>query len=495
MKFLNYILEARGGGTPKVSAIEVLSKYKDDPDVYISYTSLEKLGINPQYDYGTPLAIYFYPLKGIWRYVINDTVPFAGERAWIWVVRTKSLLDLDTYTQAKLWQDIQKLLDKEVYEKVSRETFNKFKDIIREILSGRRAISDGIPQLGPAAELFMNDLKIALNDGGLSNPGKLIWYFTHNLAKTQERNRAPFRWTEILRKVLGYKGVRDTKGIIHRNEPQQAIVFSLRDLQIVEKIKNVEPDRTERIVAKTLIEYLELVKDQSNIGLDSVIQNRITKARANEKMIIIKDNAFKKMRLEDFKYILNLDVGLEGITIIKLIAAKNWDPVFIKAAVDSKSIVLIEDIDSAVFYIKEFHIFNRIQQYFEYDKKANKPWSSWTRALINLPKVIESFTVKKYIKFMRGLTKDRILNVYEIFTAAALMLDLKGNKKDAVGYFIGDIYPRYIQVEAAKDHPETVDKVIDLFKRDVLNRAPLRGLPSLSSLEKFIDKKYIEKYW
>ncbi|MFA5025424.1 MAG: hypothetical protein WC503_02895 [Candidatus Shapirobacteria bacterium] len=468
MKFLNWILEARRGGTPKISIIEALSKYKDDPDIYISYTSLEKLGINPQYDYGTPLGIYFYPLKEIWRFVTNDTVPFAGERNWVWVVRAKNLLNLDTYTESDFINDEKKL----------RKYFE---------------------QLGHSPDVYGICYDAAFRDNSNKSgrsPGRFIWYLSHNVANNVEdrviSSRTPFRWTEILRKVLGYKGVRDTKGIIHQNEPQQAIMFSLRDLLIVEKIKNIKPDTTERIVAKNLIEYLELVKQNSHIGLESVIQNRITKTWANEKMIIIKDSAFQNMNLEEFKYILDLNV-VEGITIIKIIEAKKYDPIFIKAAVDSKSIVFIEDVESAVFYIKEFHIFNRIQQYFE--EKRKSPYMSWTRALINLPKVIESFTAKKYIEFMKGLTKDRILDVYDIFTATALMLDLKGNKKDAIGYFIGDIYPRFLQVEAAKNSPGAMDKVIELFKRDVLNRASIRGYPPLDSLEKFIDKKYIEKYW
>ena len=52
---------------PKLSAYDYLEQYKDDPDVYISFTDISKIGINPRSDFNTPNGIYTYPLREMWK--------------------------------------------------------------------------------------------------------------------------------------------------------------------------------------------------------------------------------------------------------------------------------------------------------------------------------------------------------------------------------------------------------------------------------------------
>ena len=40
----------------------------DINDLFISFTNIEKLGINPLYGYNTPMGIYFFPLAEIWEH-------------------------------------------------------------------------------------------------------------------------------------------------------------------------------------------------------------------------------------------------------------------------------------------------------------------------------------------------------------------------------------------------------------------------------------------
>jgi len=82
--FEMYISERRRNPdqNPRISAYDALLKYKDDSDMYISFTSKRKIGINPASDYNTPLSIYTYPLKEIWKGFDHKhkriVVPFAG---------------------------------------------------------------------------------------------------------------------------------------------------------------------------------------------------------------------------------------------------------------------------------------------------------------------------------------------------------------------------------------------------------------------------------
>ena len=48
---------------PHISAWDYVDKYKNDPDVYISFTTIDKIGINPRSVYNTPNGIYCYPLR------------------------------------------------------------------------------------------------------------------------------------------------------------------------------------------------------------------------------------------------------------------------------------------------------------------------------------------------------------------------------------------------------------------------------------------------
>ncbi len=94
---LQELLEARSHPelNPKISGYEALKPYANDPDIYISYTSIDKIGINPKSSYNTPFGIYTYPLKGtIWNEIEkakdSHAVPFAGDNPYIWILKSKN---------------------------------------------------------------------------------------------------------------------------------------------------------------------------------------------------------------------------------------------------------------------------------------------------------------------------------------------------------------------------------------------------------------------
>lgn len=122
--FKSYLAERRRGGeekNPRVSAIKALEPYKNDEDVFITYTQIEKVGVNPGSSYNTPNGIYTYPLKEAWeKYYVPGkgtlNVPFAGDSSWVNAIKLKSnakvIRDIGVSYSSKDWdEDVLKLAE------------------------------------------------------------------------------------------------------------------------------------------------------------------------------------------------------------------------------------------------------------------------------------------------------------------------------------------------------------------------------------------------
>ncbi len=81
MKRYKPLLEKRRNPdrNPYVGAWDYLLEYKDDPDVYISFTKIDKIGINPKSGFNTPVGIYTYPLKEFYNLYIKRAFDLHGE--------------------------------------------------------------------------------------------------------------------------------------------------------------------------------------------------------------------------------------------------------------------------------------------------------------------------------------------------------------------------------------------------------------------------------
>lgn len=103
IKFKDIFYEARKNPekNPKISLQDVIGKYADDKNVYISMVSdvtdandisKTKIGINPRSTYDTPNGIYTFPL---WKVVNTDSgsyrlnLPFAEDRPFIYFLKRK----------------------------------------------------------------------------------------------------------------------------------------------------------------------------------------------------------------------------------------------------------------------------------------------------------------------------------------------------------------------------------------------------------------------
>jgi hypothetical protein len=204
----------------KVYGADKLRKYADDSNIYISYTMVDKLGINPNNQYYTPTGIYTYPLKQVFHQMdAHDdvqNVPFAGSNKFIWVCKaTKPVMELSTYDN--LHDDIAKIT-------AYLNKTNHWQDSLGLTFSS-------------AAELV--NFAISQANKSSNMDASRMWNITRIAS-----GRNTSKWNYILRVVLGYAAVSDKTGlgIIHPSEPIQTLFFSVDALKTIDKIINKNPN-------------------------------------------------------------------------------------------------------------------------------------------------------------------------------------------------------------------------------------------------------------
>jgi hypothetical protein len=233
--FKQFIHEARRNPelNPKVGATEYLRKYKDRDDIYISFTKIPKLGLNPKSDWNTPIGVYTYPLKQFWEYynvekrkTVELAAPFAGISPYIQILKgkhTKSFIrDFSKYTERDLQKDKERILS-EVYKS-----------------SG----SDGQLEIFPIFEEGEGTTKS-------KTPFGKLWNITRLLSDSSpvrkmlgiRSNKSLIAWTELLRN-LGFTGFSDIhgEGIIHDAEPVQAVFLTAKEYTQIDSVENKEYD-------------------------------------------------------------------------------------------------------------------------------------------------------------------------------------------------------------------------------------------------------------
>lgn len=214
LRFKQFILEARkNADNPaqrKLNALEILEKHKDNPNAHISYTTINKIGINPKSKFpDTPLGVYAYPLKQVWNDLESEgvsNVPFAASSAkYVFVLEEKSkpIVDVSDYKRSDLKRDMQKISDT-----MSDETYEKSLAVTETMLNTK-----------------LNKTK---------DPFLFLRIF---LYKSSGKHLAgPFMSKTLLE--LGYSGFSDRKGkgYIHSAEPVQSFFMSSRYYRVLEVI-------------------------------------------------------------------------------------------------------------------------------------------------------------------------------------------------------------------------------------------------------------------
>jgi len=176
-------------------ALQQIQKTHPNPkNLAVTFTAIDKVGLNPKNKWKTPLGIYLYPID----YVIGKQmdVPFAGAEPHINVcefTRPEKILHMTSDVSKQDGMELLNVFPKEQVDQAS----------------------EGVGYY---------DFR--------SNYSKL-WLVTRKLAKEK-----PTQWNINLRKC-GIDGFMDHgTGTIHINEPTQCVVFSADNLKLLHSIDN-----------------------------------------------------------------------------------------------------------------------------------------------------------------------------------------------------------------------------------------------------------------
>jgi hypothetical protein len=265
-----------------------------------------KIGINPKYDHGTPLGIYAYPIS----YVLDRSsgepdVPYAADRPYIQVIRsTGNMLDLQKYSQddlendcAALQADVPDVDDDDWKEFVNRASYEAkvqspggyFFNICREFPTFEAQhlrYTDGLHEF--IAKIYLNSpwsyKEVIADRTGVALKKALLTNFRDSLRQNgmydQFENTSPEEFAEIANKFraisgskpttrwskvfqgLGYDGLIDNgDGIIHQNEPTQALFFNKKSFSEVETIHNITySHKPYRVDTEWYYDYLKFAK-------------------------------------------------------------------------------------------------------------------------------------------------------------------------------------------------------------------------------------------
>jgi hypothetical protein len=143
LKFSQFLFEKRSPKSQTESAYSILKQYANDPDIYISFTRIDKIGINPGSKFNTPNGVYCYPLKEYFdkhktESPLSDIFPFASSAPYVNIIKKSCSKFIDNfpidYSQSDLDKDIISL--KKEYDKFD---LSKIKSVrIRNLLADKK---------------------------------------------------------------------------------------------------------------------------------------------------------------------------------------------------------------------------------------------------------------------------------------------------------------------------------------------------------------------
>ena len=262
---------------------------------YVTFTKVPELSLNPVNEYNTPTGIYGYPLD------MNKLSEFATERPYAIVFRPRKgvrLLDLQNYSEQDFEIDVAKL--QAAYPKMPISGYVK------------------------EAKTYAKDK----TDSGY------IWYVTYKLSREladrkeakrgETTNTLPAstyhdraivvagsnEWTRVFRDVLGYQGVSDNgSGIIHDNEPFQAVFWDASVVEAVDLVKKDArlwtPDLNKHRVRNTTQVDIDKLRQMLKTGVvkDYVFPSKLDFIKKTMRNVVFENSQFLPNTIDDCSFI------------------------------------------------------------------------------------------------------------------------------------------------------------------------------------------------
>ena len=284
---------------------EVHNKYKDNSNIFFTFTKEQKVGINPQSPYNTPVGIYCYPAKETWiKYTKKgDLLPLGqvhGMFVSFFSINNTSNIITDISMLQKqqfdgYFQQLENIFQKETGMNLTVKNINQsYKKLLIDLW--KQGDYDYGRYDEPLSKRTLEDVADALKDiTGWYNLsyGHKLWALTRDVANTiggfgkriepGEEGHDVFQlvwnedetitnnksyWNKIFRQI-GINGVIDRSGagIIHENEPVQGVIFRGDIIDIKEQIiyKTKEEEEQDRKAQKPSNELLTKILNSTDL--------------------------------------------------------------------------------------------------------------------------------------------------------------------------------------------------------------------------------------
>ena len=244
MRFSKFLEEARRNPdiNKKEHILEILSKYKNEKNIYVHFSIFNKIGINPRFDFPIFAGIYAYPINAVLDAIHSEQELFAIDRPYMFIIRAKNILVIKNYSNLDLQKDLKYLIQhfKKTY-KISDEKINESLKWANEI--------------EPRTDNSINAQKTK----HFSVFHYFIWYIFIKVLKI-DFSSFSWKYNKLLRNI-GYKCILDDVGFIDGTDaPKQIICLSKKDFDIV-SFYNVLYSYSSEQKHKTLVtenNYLEI---------------------------------------------------------------------------------------------------------------------------------------------------------------------------------------------------------------------------------------------
>ena len=290
------------------------NNFKNPKQLFVTFVSVDKVGLNPKSQYDTPIGVYTYPLEYVFD---EEDVPFRGD-------------DSEKSSKIKVLKQLSnKVLSNDLGDAEYQSKIKQIKNIIKT--SGKY-----VPEIETDPDKFIERWEDAArkqtNFGCLWNVTRMLtmdYYSRKNSRKIGGPTKNnPIVWTKLLLE-LGYDLVIDNDtGTIHPNEPTQAVFLNPKSYKVVgeefvdtesryiksnknvktDLIKQIEKGWTEELIENILKlnepKYLKISNDKDFGALSYTI--RIKNFKLFEKI----SKYFKKELNDDFVDYFNRSLNM-----------------------------------------------------------------------------------------------------------------------------------------------------------------------------------------
>lgn len=251
---------------PKKSAVAEIWDFAQEngtKDYYVTFTSIDKVGINPNSRFSTPIGVYTYPLDYVIKQInrapskrntsvpFSKILPFAGDSPFLNILKsTGNLIDLANETQCD--RAIDKLIQK-----------------FGNSMPDSEQLPSSYLQNSQAQTMWSLSMYIARQ------------FKQSPLEVDDKSNRDSVRWNAIFRSI-GVDAVSDSKGkgIIHPNEPCQAVFFHTGAFEVIKRIANTKSGSSSKVTrspVKTPDRYRQLISSNEYASMKEIIINEVLK--------------------------------------------------------------------------------------------------------------------------------------------------------------------------------------------------------------------------